>query len=90
MVSHVGSAVGSAETPDVKATAVSPPASPSWVKLAGAGGAAALFEQPRFEFSCSACGYGVVAHMAPESCPMCRGSVWEHVPRAQRVSERLR
>ena len=27
---------------------------------------------------CVGCGYGVVAAIAPESCPICRSSVWEH------------
>lgn len=31
-----------------------------------------------FELRCSACGYGVVVRIAPDACPMCRGSVWEH------------
>jgi predicted Zn-ribbon and HTH transcriptional regulator len=34
-----------------------------------------------FELRCSTCGYGVVVRIAPDACPMCRGSVWEH-PRA--------
>ena len=33
--------------------------------------------QPKFELRCSSCGYGVVVRIAPESCPMCRGSLWE-------------
>jgi hypothetical protein len=28
------------------------------------------------EFRCEGCGYGAVARIAPEFCPMCRGSVW--------------
>ena len=27
---------------------------------------------------CLGCGYGVVAAIAPERCPICCGSVWEH------------
>ena len=30
---------------------------------------------------CVGCGYGVVAAIAPERCPMCRSSVWEHAER---------
>ena len=26
---------------------------------------------------CADCGYGISARSAPESCPMCRGTVWE-------------
>jgi rubrerythrin len=33
---------------------------------------------PRFELSCSTCGYGIVVRIAPERCPMCSGSTWEH------------
>ena len=28
------------------------------------------------EFRCEGCGYGAMARIAPEACPMCRGSVW--------------
>jgi rubrerythrin len=37
-------------------------------------------EEARFELRCSSCGYGVVVRIAPESCPMCQGSVWEYLP----------
>jgi rubrerythrin len=40
---------------------------------------------PRFELHCSTCGYGIVVRIAPERCPMCSGSTWEH-PRRIRVS----
>jgi hypothetical protein len=30
------------------------------------------------DLRCAFCGYGVVVRMAPERCPMCGGSVWEH------------
>jgi len=33
----------------------------------------------RFELRCAACGYGVVVRIAPDTCPMCKGTVWEHV-----------
>jgi hypothetical protein len=33
----------------------------------------------RFELACSGCGYGVVVRIAPDRCPMCQGTVWEHV-----------
>lgn len=26
---------------------------------------------------CADCGYGVSARSAPDSCPMCRGTVWD-------------
>ena len=31
------------------------------------------------ELRCAACGYGVVAPEAPETCPMCHSSEWEPV-----------
>jgi len=37
-------------------------------------------EDARFELRCVACGYGAAVRIAPEACPMCRGTVWEHVP----------
>ena len=47
--------------------------------MAGAG-AMTVQAQPasleRHEFRCESCGYGAVARIAPEFCPMCRGSVW--------------
>ncbi len=46
------------------------------------------YEPARFELRCSACGYGVVVRIAPERCPMCRGSVWEHPHRPHRQSLR--
>jgi rubrerythrin len=33
----------------------------------------------RFELRCVACGYGIVVRIAPERCPMCGTSTWEHV-----------
>jgi hypothetical protein len=30
------------------------------------------------DLCCAVCRYGVVVRMAPERCPMCGGSVWEH------------
>ena len=30
---------------------------------------------------CADCGYGVSARSAPETCPMCRGTVWHEDPR---------
>jgi hypothetical protein len=38
-----------------------------------------------FELRCSSCGYGVVVRIAPEACPMCLGTVWEHPRRASDV-----
>jgi len=43
--------------------------------------AARLEALPRFTLRCADCGYGVVVRMAPERCPMCQGSVWEHSSR---------
>jgi hypothetical protein len=37
-------------------------------------------EDARFELRWAACGYGAAVRIAPEACPMCRGTVWEHVP----------
>jgi rubrerythrin len=37
-------------------------------------------EDARFELRCVACGYCAAVRIAPEACPMCRGTVWEHVP----------
>ena len=33
----------------------------------------------RTEYSCAACGYGIVIYGHPPSCPMCSESRWEHV-----------
>jgi rubrerythrin len=30
------------------------------------------------DLRCAVCCYGVVVRIAPERCPMCGGSVWEH------------
>lgn len=35
----------------------------------------------RVELRCASCGYGVTVRVAPDRCPMCGGSVWEHAPR---------
>lgn len=32
------------------------------------------------ELCCADCGYAVSVRVAPESCPMCRGTVWDHRP----------
>ena len=32
----------------------------------------------RAEYRCVACGYAVVVHGQPPSCPMCRQARWEH------------
>jgi len=32
----------------------------------------------RFQLVCARCGYGVIVRIAPEACPMCRGTAWEH------------
>ena len=41
-------------------------------------GAVVVDAEARFELRCTACGYGVVVRIAPDACPMCRGSIWEH------------
>ena len=33
----------------------------------------------RVEYSCAACGYGIVVSGQPPSCPMCSEARWEHV-----------
>jgi predicted Zn-ribbon and HTH transcriptional regulator len=33
---------------------------------------------PLSQLRCADCGYGVSAQIAPERCPMCSGSVWNH------------
>jgi hypothetical protein len=30
------------------------------------------------QFRCTGCGYGACCRIAPERCPMCGGSTWEH------------
>jgi len=38
-------------------------------------------EETRTELICAVCGYGISVRSAPELCPMCGSSVWEHPPR---------
>jgi hypothetical protein len=33
----------------------------------------------RAEYRCAFCGYGIVVHAQPPSCPMCGEARWEHV-----------
>ncbi len=33
--------------------------------------------QPRFDYRCSACGYGINVSELPPLCPMCKGAEWE-------------
>lgn len=33
---------------------------------------------PSFRFRCAACSYGATRATAPERCPMCGGSEWDH------------
>jgi hypothetical protein len=33
---------------------------------------------PLLRFRCSKCSYGASRSAAPERCPMCGGSTWEH------------
>jgi rubrerythrin len=35
-------------------------------------------DRPLPQFRCTGCGYGASRRMAPERCPMCGGSTWEH------------
>jgi hypothetical protein len=32
----------------------------------------------RFNLRCTSCGYGVLVPLAPDRCPMCGGTEWEH------------
>jgi rubrerythrin len=42
------------------------------------------------ELRCAACGYGVSVSIAPERCPMCSGTAWEHAaPVRPRAHETL-
>ena len=34
-----------------------------------------------FDLLCTSCGYGVAVRIAPDRCPMCGGSTWEHLAR---------
>jgi hypothetical protein len=34
--------------------------------------------QPRFELRCTTCRYGVIVRIAPATCPVCHGTVWEY------------
>jgi rubrerythrin len=45
-------------------------------------------DETRFELRCAKCRYGVVVRIAPDTCPMCRGIVWEHVEPAPDDAER--
>ena len=38
-----------------------------------------LHATPMAQFTCLGCGYGACCRIAPERCPMCGGSTWEHV-----------
>jgi rubrerythrin len=42
-----------------------------------------------FDLRCSSCGYGVAVRIAPDGCPMCRGSVWEHAPQRRNAALRV-
>lgn len=33
--------------------------------------------QPRFDYRCSGCGYGINVSELPPLCPMCKGAEWE-------------
>jgi rubrerythrin len=45
-------------------------------------------DEARFELRCAKCGYGVVVRIAPDTCPMCRATVWGHVEPAPDDAER--
>jgi len=34
--------------------------------------------QSRYNLRCTSCGYGVLVRLAPDRCPMCGETVWEH------------
>jgi hypothetical protein len=36
------------------------------------------YTAPTHDLRCVGCGYGVTVRLAPERCPMCGGSAWEH------------
>ncbi len=40
----------------------------------------------RHEFRCERCGFGAVARIAPERCPVCHGSTWSLVLGRRRES----
>jgi hypothetical protein len=48
------------------------------VKLVASGTERA--ETPLAQFRCVECGYGASRAAAPERCPMCGETVWEHEP----------
>lgn len=35
-------------------------------------------QRPQFELRCILCGYEAVVRIAPDRCPGCGGSAWEH------------
>jgi rubrerythrin len=41
-------------------------------------GALPRIDRPLPQFRCTGCGYGASRRMAPDRCPMCSGSTWEH------------
>jgi len=41
---------------------------------------------PTFEARCASCNYGVVVRIAPERCPLCGKSTWEHVRASARAA----
>jgi rubrerythrin len=47
----------------------------------------AFGDVPRIELRCAVCGYGVIVRTAPETCPMCHGSVWNYATPRPAVAE---
>jgi hypothetical protein len=41
------------------------------------------------EVRCGRCGYGAIVRVAPETCPMCHGTVWDPVATIDADGERL-
>ena len=33
--------------------------------------------EPRFDYRCTTCGYGISVAALPPLCPMCKGAEWE-------------
>jgi rubrerythrin len=62
-IEESGQLEGGVNVPDAIPPALAPP----------------LAESTLTEFRCTGCGYGASCRMAPEMCPMCGASTWEHV-----------
>jgi hypothetical protein len=70
-------------TPPPLPTSAAQKKAPNMPNTTGKRGAVVAEDEARFELRCTACGYGVIVRIVPDTCPMCRGSVWErprHIP----------